>query len=1807
MSFVSAPARPRGRARTIAAFATAAVLAAVAVSAATPAQRVDAAGTLSCDQDTLYATGAAGQFVAIDLTTRAVTDVVPGTASPFAPANNGLGVARNGVEAFAFTNGAANGSSNVLARYAASTSTVSTVRAANPAGAPASTLRGAVDPVTGLYYYATGGDPATIAAYDPRTGTRVGDVGRVPGLQAGNGDFAFSTQGLLFIVASNAVYRLDAEKVPTTPGTDLLPASKLTDLPSGTNSPGIAFSSDGYLYVSTGLTIIKLDPSSGLEVSRFTTTAPGGLASYTDLASCNYANTLTGKSDVQGRWKAGDQFALAVTGGGLAAPSTATTSGSATGVQAQKAGAALAIPARTYTVSQTAGNATTRLADYSTTWSCVDVNSGRRLADGTGGTASLVFPAATTADGTDVDCTFVNTVAAVTASASDDSGSTATGTALSVPAPGVLANDAGTDLTVTSSTQPAHGTATVAPDGAWTYEPAKGSSGSDSFTYTTTDGAGGTSTSTVLVTVTPTSGDDAATARAGEALVVGAEQGVLANDAGSGLVASVASGPEHGSLVLGADGSYRYVPAKGFSGSDSFRYTATDASGATSTSSVAITVVPVAADDAVQAVSGRPATLTGAQLTANDAGRDLTVTGASAPTHGTTRVTPEGDVVYAPRADFSGTDTFEVTVTDASGRSSTSTVTVTVAPRAVDDVATAVAGTPLDVPAGRGLLANDDGSRELTAALGTAPAHGTVVVSPDGAFSYVPADSWSGTDTFGYVLTDASGGTSTGTVTVTVVPTAGDDEVTTDAGGAAHLDAPGVLADDRGTGLTAAITTAPQHGTATLSPDGTLDYVPAAGWSGGDTIGYRVTDASGGTATATVTLTVRPVAVDDKVLTDADRAVTTEAPGLLANDLGADLRVTDHGEPRHGAVTVDADGRWTYVPDAGTSGTDSFPYRVTDASGRTADAVAWIIVGDLAVADRGTATAGRRLEVGAAEGLLSNDRGTGLWAALDAPGRHGTAEVQRDGSWSYVPAEGFSGTDEFTYRTTDAEGQVRTGVVTVVVLPDAVDDTTATRAGETVVVDAPGVLGNDHGTDLTAELVDAPAHGTAVIGAGGRTSYTPDAGTTGTDVLTYRVTDREGRTDVATVTVHVGPIVVDDAPEGGTVEGEPLVVPADRGVLANDRGTDLTPVVTREPQHGTMTMDPDGSYTYTPRPGSSGRDEIGYEVTDGTGQKGTGTITIVVAPRAVDDVASTVAGRAASVAAPGVLGNDRGTGLAVTGVTPAAHGTVAIAPDGAFDYLPAPGWSGDDVVTYTVTDRDGGTATATVTVTVAPVAVPDLFATEAGTALEVPSGGLTGNDLGSDLRVTRVGDASTGTVTVRADGGLRYEPATGASGTDAFPYEVTDASGRTATSTVTVVVGARATDDAGSTRAGEVLEVGAADGLLANDAGTGLTAALDAGPQHGTVEVAGDGSWSYRPEAGTSGRDVFTYTATDREGQVRTGVVTVTVLPRAVDDAATTPAGRAVTLASPGATDNDLGTELRVTATGEAEHGAVTVEGGAVRYVPADGWSGIDRFDYTVTDRAGGTATATVTVTVGVVATDDAATTLTGRSMWLDPVSGVLGDDLGDRLSARLGEGPRHGSVELAADGSYSYLPVDGFTGTDPFTYVATDAAGQQATATVTITVLGAATATDDTVRGETGRPVTVDVTANDEPTEGASFDRGTVVLVDPATRDGVTTLDVPGRGTWTVVDGEVTFTPADGSTADASVRYRVTDSTGATVEASVTVDYPVVLSTAQLAFTGGASVLGIAALAMLGVAAGLLLARRGQGPVGVRRRSGQQ
>ncbi|MDM7891949.1 Ig-like domain-containing protein [Curtobacterium caseinilyticum] len=1779
------------------------VSATTAVVAAEPAAAVTALsnGRLVCDQNTLYAVNGAGKVVAVDITQGSTAGQNVPVTDLGTEGNNGLGISREGVSMFA----ASNGTSATIKQYDPKTGQV---LAAIPTDATHSVIRGAVNPVTGIYYY---GDATRIWAYDPASGKTLGQVGTLTGMTTTNsnggtsvnGDFAFSSRGLMFVVAAHKVYRVDATELPTTTmpaGGRNLSTTEIGTLPNGTNSPGIAFSSDGYLYVSSSATannvatttVYQLDPTSGAEQRRFTISGDFGA---TDLATCNYADTVTGQASIDDRWKDTDQFTLAIAGDGIKATSpgaSGTTTGNAPGVQTKTAGALLTTPDKDYTVTQTPAG-TTDPANYETTWRAVDLSTSRTVANGTGGTAAFRFPQAATADGTDVVVTFTNTLKLAHVTTRPDAYRTPVGTALTVPAAdGLLGNDTGTGLTVQSAGSPAHGTVTTSPDGSFTYTPAKGFSGTDQFTYTAADGSGRTSTSTVTVTVSPTGADDAFSVHAGATAKADAATGLLANDGGSDLTITGHTDPAHGTLVLGKDGSYSYTPAKGFSGTDSFTYTATDGTGATTKATVTVTVLPTAGADTVTVTAGSPTTGAAPGLLGNDQGTGLTVTGSTQPAHGTVSVGTDGSYTYTPAGGFSGNDAFDYTVTDGNGKTDTVTVTVLVRPAAVDDTITLPAGgTATATTRADGVLGNDRGT-DLTIRSNTLPAHGALALNPDGTYTYMPSVGFSGTDTFTYQATDSTGTVVSGTVTLVVVPKAAADDAATTANEPVAIDA---AANDKGTDLTTKVVTAPAHGTAVVNGDGTVEYTPTRDWSGTDTFTYTVTDAAGRTSEpATVTVAVSPLARPDTTSTTAGTPVTVAATTMTSNDSGTGLTVTGVGRASNGTVVLGTDGNAVFTPADGFSGTGSFWYDVRDASGRTDSTWVVVVVGPQATADTATVPASTTLTVPVAEGVLANDHGTGLTATLDEQPLHGTVDLAADGSYTYTPTADWSGSDRFTYTAKDSSDskQTSTGLVTITVTPRTEDDRVRTAAGQPVTVTSGDLTRNDHGSGLTVTSVGQSSAGAVVLNADGTVTYTPAPGTSGTATFTYGVTGANGNTATGTVTVTITPVVAatdSDATADGT-----LVVPADQGVLEGATGTDLTVTGNTTPGHGTVEVGKDGSYTYTPEAGYSGKDTFEVTITDGSGNTTTGTVTITVAPKAVDDTASTTAGTPVDVA---VTTNDKGSALRVTGVGAAADGTARVT-DAGVTYTPRPGFSGTDAFTYTVTDGSGATATATVRVTVAPTAADDVLQTAAGTPLAIAAGTLTGNDAGAALTVTGTTKPRHGTVTKAADGSLVYTPTAGWSGTDTFTYTVTDASGQTATATVTVLVGTVARADRATTTTDGTLRVSAASGVLTDDSGAGLWAKVDRKPQHGTVELRKDGSYVYTPAKGFSGTDTFTYTAVDAEGQTATGLVTITVTPTAGADATRTTAGTPVTVRGPGVLGNDHGSALRVASVGRAQHGTVRIAAdGTFVYTPAAGFSGVDTVTYDVVDAEGQRAEALVTITVGIEAADDSARTVAGTAVARDARHGLLGNDRGTGLTAALDRKPAHGTVSVQRDGSYVYTPAAGFTGTDRFTYTVTDASGQTTTATATMTVVAAATAADDSATGAVDHAVTIRPTDNDHASGGAHFVASTLHLVDPATGAPTDRVVVDGMGTWQVERGQVVFTPEHGWAARTSIDYTVADSAAQAVRATLEVYYPTgiaaVTHIAKLAFTGTTGLVGLGLAAVAMVLAGVFLVTR--------------
>lgn len=363
--------------------------------------------------------------------------------------------------------------------------------------------------------------------------------------------------------------------------------------------------------------------------------------------------------------------------------------------------------------------------------------------------------------------------------------------------------------------------------------------------------------------------------------------------------------------------------------------------------------------------------------------------------------------------------------------------------------------------------------------------------------------------------------------------------------------APGVLgndADPTEDPLTAALVDDVDDGTLALAADGSFTYTPDDGFSGDDTFTYTASDGSLGSTATTVTITVgadpnvAPTGVADDYDTAYETTLTEPAPGVLGNDTDPDdgdvLTASLVEDADDGTLALAPDGSFTYTPDDGFSGDDTFTYRASDGRLASATTTVTITVGEkpngapVAVGDA-YSTEFETTYTAVVPGVLGNDTdedGDGLTATLAEDVDDGTLVLSPDGSFAYTPDDGFSGDDTFTYTASDGDLTSAAATVTITVgadpnaAPTALPDTYAVGFETTTTVAAPGVLGNDTDADedpLTAALVADVAHGSLALAADGSFTYTPDDGFAGDDTFTYTASDGSLTTAPVTVTLEV--------------------------------------------------------------------------------------------------------------------------------------------------------------------------------------------------------------------------------------------------------------------------------------------------------------------------------------------------------------------------------------------------------------------------------------------------------------------------------------------------------------------------------------------------------------------------------------------------------------------------------------------------------------------------------------------------------------
>ncbi|MEO5917298.1 MAG: Ig-like domain-containing protein [Luteolibacter sp.] len=880
-------------------------------------------------------------------------------------------------------------------------------------------------------------------------------------------------------------------------------------------------------------------------------------------------------------------------------------------------------------------------------------------------------------------------------------------------------------------------------------------------------------------------------------------------------------------------------------------------------------------------------------------------------------------------------------------------------------------------------------------------------------------------------------------------PVAVADSYATTQNLALSIVAAGVLTNDtdaESNALTAVLNSNPSHGTLALNANGSFTYTPTTGYSGADSFTYHANDGSLNSNVVTASIAVNPVAVGSLIngsfesgeagwAMTGNRLVYQSDGTYVATDplptVTAYMLVLNGGPAVPNAVI-----KQDFATTPGQSYNLSFDIGV--------------IAINAAEQKLNVTVTGAGTLLNQTESVFGNSVGNSVWASR---------------SYSFVAAGNlttlaFSDISPATSGIDMLLDNVKiTTSAPVNTAPVAVADSYSTNQGVALVVPASGVLSNDtdaQSNPLTAILNVGPAHGSLTLNASGGFTYTPTTGYSGADSFTYHANDGSLNSNVVTVgitvnVVNTAPVAVADS--YSTNQGVALVVAA-AGVLANDtdaQSNPLTAIVNVGPAHGSLTLNSNGGFTYTPTAGYAGPDSFTYHANDGSLNSNIATVSITVnvvntAPVAVADSYSTNQGVALVVAAAGVLANDTDAQsnplTAIINVGP-AHGSLTLSSNGSFTYTPTTGYSGADSFTYHANDGSLNSNIATVSITVnlvntAPVAVADSYSTNQNTALVVPAAGVLANDTDAQSNpltaIANVGPAH-GSLALNSNGGFTYTPTTGYSGADSFTYHANDGSLNSNIATVSITVSAPVSQ----------------------------------------ILVNGSFESNYIGWTNSGNQAIETYQATD--GIKKVAFNSRNLAPNAVlSQTFGTVSGKTYTLAFDTGVLSYVGKQqkLAVTVTGTnsrlsqtvtltgASDGSVSWTAKSYTFVANSATTVLSFQDLSsftdgidlLLDNVRVTGPPAVP-TVAPVAVADSYSVNKNTALVV-PATGVLANDTdpqGNPLTALLDGSPSHGTLNFSTGGGFTYTPVTGYIGADSFTYHASNGGLNSGIVAVNITV----------------------------------------------------------------------------------------------------------------------------------------------------------
>ncbi|MFD0980054.1 Ig-like domain-containing protein, partial [Tropicimonas aquimaris] len=1046
-------------------------------------------------------------------------------------------------------------------------------------------------------------------------------------------------------------------------------------------------------------------------------------------------------------------------------------------------------------------------------------------------------------------------------------------------------------------------------------------------------------------------------------------------------------------------------------------------------------------------------------------------------------------------------------------------------------------------------------------------------------------------------------GTDTATVSVggaNTPPVASDDTASTSEDTPVTVSVLDNDADADGDAVVVTGASDPANGSAEVNSDGTITYTPDAEFNGTDSFTYDVSDGNGGTATATVEVTVNavddaPVASDDTGFsTPFNTALEINAADLLANDDDGDpeltqaLSVTGVGAASGGTVGLD-NGVITFTPTPGSTGAASFEYTMTDGSGESATATVSVSVGANTPPVASDDTASTSEDTAVTVSVLDNDGdadGDAVVVTGASDPANGSVEVNSDGTITYTPDAEFNGTDSFTYDVSDGNGGTDTATVEVTVNGTArmVIDTDTSAAGVQSVADL--AVGDSFEVLVLLETGAGQQYDAAEF----HLDFDPAVlAATGITVLSG-----------AELPLELVPAAFDNS--AGTIDFV-------RGALTNFPSGSLALARISFDVVGSGSTDLAFNDAF---PRETGVTFAGASILDGTDGATVNATAQNTPPVASDDTASTSEDTPVTVS---VLDNDAdadGDAIVVTKIagvdatvdtaillpsgataTLRSDGTISYDPNGAFDGLNA-GQSGADSFSYVIADAQGSEATAQVDVSVNgkddtpgsdgiglwlfEEGAPGRDETEQdNTALfrngAFVSGGAAQFDGVNDyveipdLPLYDLDEGSIAiTLTVADLNGLSGLFSRDSSGYDGGGHVSAwvDNGGAVLVRHQTTSTSYTVETAAGVVSEGEqislVYRFSDAGGMeLLQDDGLGNLTLL-AQNASADVSLAGnDEPWVVGAAQSRSGDGVADRIEDFLEGsidrfEIYTGAppsVDPNLPPTAAPDSATTQEDSALTNIAVLGNDGDADGDLPLVLAGVVQpaNGTVTQNAdGTLNYTPDADFFGTDVVLYTVRDARGATSQGVLTIEVSpvddpAIANDDSGATLVNTPVAISVLANDIDVDGPAPSIASFDATSANGGTITSAGGVLTYTPAAGFEGADSFGY--TLAGGDSAVVTVNVSNpnLPPTAAPDNATSQEDTALTNIAVLGNDGDADGDL----------PLALAGVVQ---PANGTVTQnSDGTLNYTPDADFFGTDVVLYTVRDARGATSQGVLTIE----------------------------------------------------